>query len=263
MNTIKALLPTSVFCAAALVWSHLTPNMPPFGHFRFMNIDIPNSPNVNPCCINNEGLVAGWYEAEKRHGSSTTSGKVSGYSAHGFVWQKGAAQTLDYPGAAATFLNGINNRGVAIGYYDVAIGYYDDANSVHHAVTYSLASSAWTVLPKIRGYPSADGNGINDGGTAMGEADGFPFGHVAWIWHPDSQSYSYFTAPGPSEASTHPSGMSADGKIVGHITTQEQLGDRTYGFLKTMTNIRTSTCRVLSPPFLRASTTAPPSQDGS
>jgi hypothetical protein len=197
-----------------------------------MNIDIPNSPNVNPCCINNEGLVAGWYEAEKRHGSSTTSGKVSGYSAHGFVWQKGAAQTLDYPGAAATFLNGINNRGVAIGYYDVAIGYYDDANSVHHAVTYSLASSAWTVLPKIRGYPSADGVGINDGGTAMGEADGFPFGHVAWIWHPDSQSYSYFTAPGPSEASTHPSGMSADGKIVGHITTQRQLGDRTYGFLK-------------------------------
>jgi hypothetical protein len=219
MNAIKTA--TLVFCMAAAPWSRQAATMPPFGQFRFVNIDIPNSPYIDPGGINNAGIVAGWYEAGDR--------------AHGFAWQKGSAQTLDYPGAAATHLNGINNRGVAIGFYGETSSTDDLAYNhlaLHHAVTYSLSSSAWTVLPKIRGYPATVGSGINDSDTAVGDADRYPFGHVSWIWHPDSKSYSYFTAPGAGEAGAHPHGISEDGKIVGLLGLDVARSDHEYGFLK-------------------------------
>jgi hypothetical protein len=210
--SICALLPALVFCVAAVA------TMPPFGHFRFVKIDIPSSPYVEPLGINNAAVVTGYY------------GETGGRD-HGFVWQNGTFKTVDYPGATDTHLNGINNRGVVIGTYLIEVGSFDDAHSIQHAVTYSLSSSAWTVFPKIRGYPSASGDGINDSGIAVGFADGLPFGHLAWIWHPDSQTYSYFKAPG-GESSTHPQGISANGKIVGQVATEVQSGTRNSGFLR-------------------------------
>jgi hypothetical protein len=35
---------------------------------------------------------------------------------HGFVWDRGALQTVDYPGAANTTISGINNRGELVGF---------------------------------------------------------------------------------------------------------------------------------------------------
>jgi hypothetical protein len=140
----------------------------------------------------------------------------------GFPWQNGTAETVDYPGATATHLNEVNNRGVAI-------GNYEDAHSIQHAVTYSLSTSAWTLFKKIRGYLATSASGINDSGTGVGFADGFPFGHVAWIWHPDSQSYSYFdfgfvrSSGGvftmvnyPGSTWTHVTGINDHGTICGY-----------------------------------------------
>ena len=49
---------------------------------------------------------------------------------HGFVWQNGALQTVDYPGAVYTYLFGVNNQGVAIGLYG--------DGTMEHAVMYSV-----------------------------------------------------------------------------------------------------------------------------
>ncbi len=175
--------------------TQLATAIPPFGQYLFVNINIPNSTYVQPNGVNNAGLVTGYYSD-------------ASYNNHGFVWQNGAVQTLDYPGAIATFLNGTNNRGVLI-------GYYIDTSYASHAVTYSVPLSTWNMLPDIPDYAENQGYGINDDGVAVGYTLGNPFGTLAWIWRPDSQSYSFFTAPGAREASTYPFGINEEKQVVG------------------------------------------------
>ncbi len=183
--------------------------IPPFGRYLFVNINVPKSTYVQPNGINNRGLVTGWYQD-------------ASYNTHGFVWQNGVVQTRDYPGATATYLNGTNNR-------DILIGYYVDASGTSHAVTYSVASSAWAMLPDIPDYPAIQPNGINDNGVAVGYANGFPFGQVAWIWHPDSQSYSFFTEPAAAESSTLPAAVNNKREVVGRFQT---VPGNDHGFLR-------------------------------
>jgi hypothetical protein len=146
------LLPALVFSIAAAA------TMPPFGGFRFLNIEVPDADYIEPVGINNAEVVTGYYG-------------VRGGRDHGFVYQNGTAQTVDYPGATDTYLNGVNNRGVVIGTYLSAVGSLDDVHSIHHAVTYSLSSSAWTPFPTIRGCSATNGADINDSGIAVGDAD--------------------------------------------------------------------------------------------
>jgi probable HAF family extracellular repeat protein len=167
--------------------------------YSFVSINIPNSAFVQPNAINNVGLVVGYYADEN-------------YNNHGFLWQNGTVQTIDYPGALSTSLTGINDWGVMI-------GAYQDENYNTYTVTYSLANSAWTVLPNLPGgLQEVFGiAGINDEGLAVGCAGGF-LGPQSWIWHPDSQSYSYFTAPAASEATTCGQIINNFGSVVGSMS---------------------------------------------
>jgi hypothetical protein len=166
--------------------------------YFFVYINIPNAAFVQPNAINNAAVVTGYYAD-------------ANYNIHGFLWQQGTVQTIDYPGATATAFGGINNRGVLI-------GTYQDVNGGTYAVTYSLVNSAWTVLPDIPGgWQQLSGTvGINDDGVAVGCAG--QFGLLSWIWHPDSQSYSYFTAPAAAEATTCGEGINNKGNVVGSLS---------------------------------------------
>ncbi len=195
--------------SAGIAQTQLATAIPPFGKYLFVNINIPNSTYVQPNGINNAGLVTGYYT----DASNNT---------HGFVWQNGVVQTLDYPGATATYLSGTNNRGVLI-------GYYVDASNTVHAITYSVTSSGWAMLPDIPDYPGIQPGGINDDGVAVGYAGGFPFGQVAWIWHPDSQSYSFFTEPAAAESSTLPAAVNDKREVVGRFQT---VPGNDHGFLR-------------------------------
>jgi hypothetical protein len=176
--------------------------VPETAQYYFVNFAVPNSTYVQPNAINNAGLVAGYY-------------LDANYVSHGFVWTEGTVQTIDYPGATGTIFGGINNRGVVS-------GTYQDVNGNTYAITYSLANSAWTVLPEIPGgwrvlpLGAVEGNiGINDDGVVAGCAQQSVFGVLSWIWHPDSQSYSYFTAPAAAEASTCGEGVNNRRNVVG------------------------------------------------
>lgn len=151
-------------------------------NYSYTYINIPNTAFVQPVAINNHDVVTGYYADEN-------------FVYHGFVWQQGTAQTIDYPGSVATFLSGINDHGVLI-------GTYQDANYATYTVTYSLADASWSVLPAIPGgWQEIFGIAqINDDGIAIGCAVGA--GYLSWMWHPDSQTYSYFTASAATEAST-------------------------------------------------------------
>ncbi len=183
--------------------------IPALAQYRFLKIHIPNSTAAYANGVNNAGLVTGWYT----DASNAT---------HGFTWQNGTLQTVDYSGALNTYLNGVNNQGVAT-------GYYLDVNYNAHAVTYSVSSGAWSVLPDIPNYSANEGYGINDAGVAVGQASGRPFGTLAWIWHPTSASYSYFTAPGAGAASTYPFAINDQGNVVGYFYDEANFQ---YNFLK-------------------------------
>jgi hypothetical protein len=183
--------------------------------YSFVNFTIPAAVFVQPNAINNAGLVAGFYlDADSNF--------------HGFVWQKGTVTTIDYPGAASTIFGGINNRGVLS-------GVYQDASYNTYAVTYSLANSAWTVLPAIPGgwqvlspYNYDNSVGINDDGVAVGCS--VKLGDLSWIWHPDSQSYSYFTAPSAAEAATCAQVINNRGNVAGFLSIA--YSDSTFAFLR-------------------------------
>jgi hypothetical protein len=164
-------------------------------NYSFVNINIANAAYVEPTAINNNEVVAGYYAD-------------ANYVTHGFVWQQGTVQTIDYPGALATAFTGINNRGVLI-------GTYQDDNYATYTVTYSLVDASWSVLPNVPGGWQEEFGiaGINDDGVAVGCAA--EFGVLSWLWHPDSQTFSYFTAPAAAEASTCAFGVNSKGSAAG------------------------------------------------
>jgi len=179
---------------------------PAAARYSFVTIGVPASPDAQASGINNVGLVAGSYEDS----SAVT---------HGFIWTAGAFQTVDYPGAAYTYLELANSQGVAI-------GYYGDGNSTEHAVMYW--NGTWTALPDIPGYSENEGYGINASGEAVGNAyQGTT--SVAWVWHPGTSAYSFFTEPEAAQYGTYTSGITDKGQVVGPF--QDPSGVW-HGFLK-------------------------------
>ena len=237
-HSYYSLLPTLALCFVTAAWgqSTLGPNgrhlplsmpggvpsakppadTPASAQYTLITIGVAGSNTAGAWGINNAGLVSGNYEDASA-------------VYHGFVWQNGALQTVDYPGALYTYLFKANNQGVAI-------GLYDDATNTEHAVLNSVGGGTWTVLPDVPGYPNNEGYGINDGGVAVGNAYSADYSaSVAWIWHPHSSAYSFFTVPGSAQYSTNPLGINGKGQIVGAFCTASPCYNDSgvyFGFLK-------------------------------
>lgn len=233
----RRLLPVLGLCVASVAWGQTAPGfrggrVPPnrsFGarptkpaatpasaQYLFITIEIPSATatcGTNSFCeyaggVNDARLVTGQYQ--------------TGSDYHAFAWQNGILHTLDYPGATDTHLEGVNNRGVAIGEYD------NGDTSTEYAVTYSFQSGTWTMLPNIANYPNNEGFGINDFGVAVGEAYGVS-ANEAWIWDPSSQSYSFFAVPGSAQNTTYPGLLNDKEQVVGQY---QDTSGVWHGFLK-------------------------------
>jgi probable HAF family extracellular repeat protein len=224
-----SLLPALALCLATAAWSQSThgPRGPhrPLGlpgaspsarpaadtpansPYQFISIGVQGSDNAQAWGINNSGLVAGNYQDASSNW-------------HGFVWQAGSLQTVDYPGAVYTYLWYVNNQGVAMGYYG--------DGTAEHAVAYSVPNGTWAALPDIPGYSDNEGYGINDAGVVTGNAfQGST--SVAWIWHPAQSAYSFFTPPEAAPNSTYTSAINNRGQVVGQYSDTSGV---THGFLK-------------------------------
>ena len=236
-HSYHSLLPVLALCVASAAWSQTVPGVrgagarpnrfggaqpakpaavtPASAQYRFITIEIPGAAacNYSNFCeyaggVNDERLVTGQYP--------------SGSTTYGFAWQNGILHTLEYPGATNTYVEGVNNRGVAIGTYNNAVP------NTEYALTYSFSSGAWTILPDIPDYPNNQGFVINDSGAAVGQAYGTS-ANVAWIWNPDSQSYAFYAVPGSTQYSTYSGGLNDLGQVVGQY--QDSSGVW-HGFLK-------------------------------
>ncbi len=224
-----SILAALALCLATAAWSQSTPgprglhrppglprtapssspaaDSPASSQYRFIVIGVPGSDNAQAWGINDAGLVTGWY-------------LDASSNAHGFAWQNGTLQTVDYPGAVYTYLWYVNSQGVAMGYYG--------DGTTEHAVAYSVPNATWTALPDIPGYSENEGYGINDAGVVTGNAfQGSTF--VAWIWHPAQSAYSFFAPPEAAQNSTYTSAINDKGQVVGQYS---DTGGVTHGFLK-------------------------------
>jgi len=108
-------------------------------HFKFVQFDIPNSSRTNLFALNDSMVLTGTYRTDTpdgpRHGfivgphifrviddvaypAGTTVPVVTGdyvdsnNVTHGFTYRNGTYTPLDYPGALATFVYGVNDAGV-------------------------------------------------------------------------------------------------------------------------------------------------------
>jgi len=191
---------------------------PANAQYKFITIGVPGSADAQAYGINNARLVTGFYEDAS-----------SSFVYHGFVWQAGAFQTIDYPGAVYTYLLAVSNQGVAVGYYG--------DGTAEHAVMYSVPGGTWTALPDIPAYPNNEGYGINRAGVAVGNAYSSDFSTgVAWVWHPSNSAYSFFTVPGAQPNSTGPNGINDKGLVVGLFSDASGVS---HGFLRQGTTYTT------------------------
>jgi hypothetical protein len=95
--------------------------------------DLPGGFNVQPTGINSSDVVSGDY---------TDAGGIS----HGFEYIGGTYYTVDYPGAAGTYLEGINDAGQAVG------GWYEPSREIHSfLVTASVPEPSTFVMCGIAG----------------------------------------------------------------------------------------------------------------
>jgi probable HAF family extracellular repeat protein len=215
-RTLCGLLPALALSVATSAWSqtalgirgpHRPPNTqmasssakpavgtPASADYKFITIAAPDSSYTVADGINNAGVVTGYY-------------LDSSSNYHGFVWQNGVFQTVNYPGAVDTVLGGLNNRGVAMGSHG--------DGTTNHTATYNVSTGIWTALPDIPNYSQNDGYCINDLGVAVGNAfEGSTA--VAWIWDPVTLSYSFFTVPGATQYTTSPSCINDRNQIAGY-----------------------------------------------
>jgi probable HAF family extracellular repeat protein len=189
---------------------------PASSQYRFVTIDAPGASGTGPTGVNNTGQVSGWYFDFYFGAAGNT---------HGFLWQNGGLQTVDYPGASVTLLGPVTDSGLIMGEYGT--------ETSQHAATYNTRLATWTNLPDIPGYPMNFGQGINNSGVGTGEACtgnlAVSLNCVGWTW--DRGAYSFFTDPegDPAQGGTSPEAINNAGQVVGYFLDASGVP---HGFLK-------------------------------
>ncbi len=175
----------------------IIPILPPVHGFFFRNgnftpIDFPApATDTYPMSVNNFGQVVGLIQDTDCDGIA--------YACHrrGFLLSHGHYSQFAFPGAAATFARGINNRGVIVGYYD------DLPDLYPHGFIYSRGQYFPVNCPAST---NAMPFGINDSGDVVATCNG---GSVLLTRH---RSYS-ITFPGAKDTSVSSVGNRFQGKV--------------------------------------------------
>jgi hypothetical protein len=111
--------------------------------------------------------------------------------------------SIDYPGATATQVFGLNDRGEAVG--EATVG------TMQIGFTYNTKKATFTVLPNVPGAPTTNTPAINSAGVVAGSA-GDGTNNRGFIL--DKGAFSFFTNPG--WAYTEARGISNNGLVTGY-----------------------------------------------
>jgi uncharacterized membrane protein len=177
-------------------------------------LDVPGATDTYALGVNDSGLVVGYWDL--------LDANFNTLAIYGFSWKDGGFidMQINFPGAAASGLFGVNARG------DLSGVWLPDPNgNIEHGFVCPKSAPCFSYDGPIQGaVPFTDGKGIN------------PHGQVVFInigddgvWHSDLLNRATFTAIDvPGSTGTGAFGINSAGQIVGKYFTADGL---THGFL--------------------------------
>jgi probable HAF family extracellular repeat protein len=177
---------------------------------QFTSINVPGSQATGPLKINDRRQVVGLYlDADA---TPNPDGTPPPGAFHGFVWDDGDLTTIDLPGATATFVLGINNRGQMV-------GSYIDADGNYHGFLRDPNGAVTTLPDAPVADPTAGGTqpaSINDRGQIVGLAYDAQGGSRGFLYENGVVTLIDAT---PNAVFTRPLDINNRGQIVGDYAT--------------------------------------------
>jgi hypothetical protein len=199
--------PMAINNVGQIVGYWVNPGQATSGNFLYSegNFSSISSPGTlsTPTGINDNGQIVGTYYPDYPGNQ---------YLYHGFLYSGGSYTTIDYPGAYATSVNGINASGQIVGSYTA-----QDGSS--QIFLYSGGSFSTIVYPDHPYVTSL--TGINTSGQIVGEE----FNYLGQFGFVDSAgSFISITDPvaGPSGPFTNANGINDSGEVAGTYIDQAQ-----------------------------------------
>lgn len=180
---------------------------PPYHHAEFRSQNFPHSKQSLVFGLNNNGVTVGAYSSQNPPASPVTPVSQFGYYAANGHFHKVNYPTKHPFSPPVDQLLGINDQGVAV-------GFYLDSHGTSHAYRYNIHTHKYKIInPGITGGSDYGATAINDAGsvvgyftTSGGKVEGF-FSRTA---APHLIKLSF---PGARE--TLPFGVSQHGEVVG------------------------------------------------
>lgn len=185
----------------------------PYGPRSFSGVNVPTSSQTQVTGINDKGVVVGFF-------SRTNKGNPALNSDIGFYFKGGKFHKVTFPtgnvsNPPVNQLLGVNNAGVAVGFFFDALGQA-------HAYRYSTISHKFQML-NINGSANATATAISSSGTIAGFYTNSGGRVVGFLLHPGGQ---IVTMARPGADVTQALGVNKSGLVVGTYT----VGSRTFGF---------------------------------
>jgi hypothetical protein len=182
---------------------------PPYGTAKYQKIMFPGSAQTRLDGLNNTGVQVGFWSA---HGRTA-----------GWYLQNGQFHSVAYPaaGSAATpasELLGVNDQGVAV-------GFYTDARGLDHGYTYDIATKRFATVT-VPGASSVVAAAINNAGSVAGFFTGRAGQTEGFVLSPGGQ-LSVLRIP--HATATRATGISDTGEVVGDYQLAGS-GAGTHGF---------------------------------
>jgi hypothetical protein len=182
---------------------------PPYGQAKYQKIMFPGSAQTRLTGLNNTGVQVGFWSARGRTA--------------GWYLQNGRFHSVAFPaaGAAAAPVNellGVNDRGVAV-------GFYTDAKGLDHGYTYDIATKKFATVV-VPGASSVVAAAINNAGSVAG-----------FFTDRAGRTEGFVLAPGgqlsvlrvPHATTTRATGINDTGEVVGDYQ-PAGAGSATHGF---------------------------------
>ena len=168
---------------------------PPYAQANYVNENFPGSVQTQVTGLNNLGDTSGFW-ANKANANN------------GFVEWNGVFETLNDPSlphmtGAVDQLLGVNNSGIAV-------GFYNDAKSHSHAYKVNQATRAFSSI-KVPGAVSAQATGINNHGDIVGFATTAAKDTFSWLLKGGHMTTYQF----PGGSTTQAFGVNDNDQIVG------------------------------------------------